>query len=185
MHSTGNPHSMACLPADLNDKQREAVQYLDGPCLVLAGAGSGKTRVITQKMAWLLQACGYAGRHVMALTFTNKAAREMAARLRGLVDARQAAEVSVSTFHSLGLRLLREEASAAGLKPGFSIMDGNDSLAIIQNLTATTDKQRLRAIRQILSLWKNQLVTPDQASAFARTSEEQDAARIYHSYEAT
>src|SRR5699024_7722736 len=170
------------LPADLNTQQREAIQYLDGPCLVLAGAGSGKTRVITQKIAWLLGQCGYAGRHVMALTFTNKAAREMSTRVRTLVDARQASELSISTFHSLGVRLLREEAQAAGLKRGFSILDGNDSLAIIQSLIGTTDKARLRLIHQRLSLWKNKLINPDQASALAGTSQELDAARIYHSY---
>lgn len=177
--------SSSSLPADLNDRQREAICYLDGPCLVLAGAGSGKTRVITQKIAWLLRECGYAGRHVMALTFTNKAAREMASRVRGLVDSRQAQALSISTFHSLGLRLLREEAAQVGLKQGFSVLDGNDSLAIVQDLLATTDKARLRSTQQTLSLWKNRLLTPDQAVSLAATPQEQDAARIYHSYAAT
>src|SRR3546814_5712488 len=84
--------------------------YLDGPCLVLAGAGSGKTRVITQKMAYLLRECGYQGRDIVALTFTNKAAREMSDRVKGLVDARLGKGLTASTFHSLGLRFLREEA---------------------------------------------------------------------------
>src|SRR5690625_8036886 len=91
--------------------QRQAVLHLDGPCLVLAGAGSGKTRVITQKIAYLLRECDYSGRNVVALTFTNKAAREMNVRLRQLVDSRLTRGLTISTFHSLGLRFLREERS--------------------------------------------------------------------------
>ncbi len=175
----------ATVAQDLNARQREAVLYLDGPCLVLAGAGSGKTRVITQKMAYLLRECGYQARNVVALTFTNKAAREMAERVRGLVDARLLRGLTVGTFHSLGLRFLREEAAAAGLKRGFSILDSNDALAIIQELLATTDKARLRAVQQTISLWKNAMLTPDAAAAAARDPGEAEAVRVYRSYEAT
>src|SRR5690606_41213005 len=94
------------VPHDLNAMQRQAVLYLNGPWLVLAGAGSGKTRVITQKMAYLLRECGYAGRQIVALTFTNKAAREMSERLRTLVDSKLSKGLIISTFHSLGLRFL-------------------------------------------------------------------------------
>jgi ATP-dependent DNA helicase Rep len=114
------------------------VLYLDGPCLVLAGAGSGKTRVITQKIAYLLRECGYMGRNIVALTFTNKAAREMAERVKTLVDRQLAKGLTISTFHALGVRLLREEAAHAGLKPQFSILDADDAMAIIQDLLATT-----------------------------------------------
>ncbi len=170
---------------DLNARQREAVLYLDGPCLVLAGAGSGKTRVITQKIAYLLRECGYHARQVVALTFTNKAAREMSERVRGQVDARLLKGLTVGTFHSLGLRFLREEAAAAGLKRGFSILDANDSLAIVQELLATTDKARLRAVQQTISLWKNAMLTPDAADRAARDPGQAEAARVYRSYEAT
>src|SRR5690606_25551933 len=146
------------LPQGLNARQREAVLYLDGPCVVLAGAGSGKTRVITQKIAYLLRECGYQARHVVELTFTNKAAREMNERVKLLVDSKLAKGLTVSTFHSLGSRSLREEAAHAGLKTGFSILDSNDALAIIQELLATTDKARLRAVQQSISLWKNGLL---------------------------
>ena len=124
--------------AGLNPSQREGVLYLDGPCLVLAGAGSGKTRVITQKIAYLLRECGYAGRNVVALTFTNKAAREMEDRVKLLVDPSLAKGLTISTFHSLGVRILREEARFAGLKPQFSIFDSDDAMGIIQDLLATT-----------------------------------------------
>ena len=179
-------HSTArTVPADLNPAQRKAVLYLDGPCLVLAGAGSGKTRVITQKVAYLLRECGYAARNVVALTFTNKAAREMSERIRGLVDPRLAKGLVVSTFHSLGLRFLREEAAHAGLKKQFSILDSTDALAIIQELLATTDKARLRSVQQSISLWKNGLIGPDEAAMSAASPSDVEAARVYRDYSAT
>ncbi|AEC20968.1 ATP-dependent DNA helicase [Pusillimonas sp. T7-7] len=171
--------------SDMNAMQRQAVLYLDGPCLVLAGAGSGKTRVITQKIAYLLRECGYQARQVVALTFTNKAAREMSERVKQLVDGKLAKGLTVSTFHSLGLRFLREEAVHAGLKPQFSILDSNDALAIIQELLATTDKARLRAVQQNISLWKNALMDPDAAERSASSASEAEAAKIYRSYSAT
>jgi len=173
------------LAPDLNAPQRAAVLYLDGPCLVLAGAGSGKTRVITQKIAYLLRECGYMGRHVVALTFTNKAAREMSERVKSLVDSRLAKGLTVSTFHSLGVRFLRQEARHVGLKPEFSILDSTDALGIIQEMLATTDKARLRAVQQTISLWKNALMDPDAAERAAATPSEAEAARIYRSYDAT
>lgn len=173
------------LPFDLNPEQRAAVLYLNGPCLVLAGAGSGKTRVITQKIAYLLRECGYAGRQVVALTFTNKAAREMSERLKDLVDRKVARGLTVSTFHSLGVRFLREEARHVGLKPQFSIFDATDALGIIQELLATTDKGRLKGVQQTISLWKNALVSPDDADKLAQTPSDIEAARVYRSYNAT
>lgn len=169
----------------LNAPQKEAVLYLDGPCLVLAGAGSGKTRVITQKIAYLLRECGYMGRNVVALTFTNKAAREMAERVKMLVDRRLAKGLTISTFHALGVKLLREEARHAGLKPQFSILDSDDAMAIIQELLATTDRGRLRAVQSAISLWKNSLVDHDAAAHAAVTPAEVEAATIYRSYSAT
>jgi len=170
---------------DLNAMQRKAVLYLGGPCLVLAGAGSGKTSVITQKIAYLLRECAYPARNVVAMTFTNKAAREMSERVRRLVDPRLLKGLTVSTFHSLGLRFLREEAGHAGLKKQFSILDAHDALAIIQELLATTDRARLKAVQQSISLWKNGLLGPDQAAAGAQSPSEAEAARVYRDYCAT
>lgn len=173
------------VPTDMNAMQRQAVLYLDGPCLVLAGAGSGKTRVITQKIAYLLRECSYQARNVIALTFTNKAAREMNERVKQLVDPKMARGLTVSTFHSLGLRFLREEAAQIGLKPRFSILDANDGMGIIQELLATTDKARLRAVQQNISLWKNALMDPDAADRAAASPSEAEAAKVYRSYSAT
>jgi ATP-dependent DNA helicase Rep len=169
----------------LNAPQREAVRYLDGPCLVLAGAGSGKTRVITQKIAYLLRECGYMSRNVVALTFTNKAAREMAERVKTLVDARLAKGLIISTFHALGVRILHEEATHAGLKPRFSILDADDAIMIIQELLATTDRARLKAVQTTISLWKNAQLDPEDAERTAITPAEVEAARVYRRYNAT
>jgi len=177
--------SDTAIAAGMNPAQREATLYLDGPCLVLAGAGSGKTRVITQKIAYLLRECGYMGRNVVALTFTNKAAREMAERVHGLVDKKLAKGLTISTFHALGVRFLREEARHAKLKAQFSILDSDDVMTIFQELLATTDKGRLRAVQQTISLWKNGLISPDQAAHEAATPSEIEAAHIYRSYSAT
>lgn len=171
--------------AGLNPMQKEAVLYLNGPCLVLAGAGSGKTRVITQKIAYLLQVCGYPARGVLALTFTNKAAREMAHRIQSLLGKGPTKGLTLSTFHSLGVRMLREEAELLGLKREFSILDAEDALGIIQDMLATTDKGRLRGAAHTISLWKNALMGPDEAERAAQTPTELDAARVYRSYEAT
>jgi len=170
----------------LNAPQREAVKYMDGPCLVLAGAGSGKTRVITQKIAHLIEDCGYESKHIAALTFTNKAAAEMQERIAKLLkDPKQAKHLTVSTFHSLGVQILRREAKELGLKDRFSIMDSDDCFSLVQDLAVTTDKQMIRRIQTAMSLWKNGLVNPEQALSNAVDEEEAQAARIYRNYVAT
>jgi ATP-dependent DNA helicase Rep len=169
----------------MNPAQQQAVRYLDGPSLVLAGAGSGKTRVITSKITYLVSQCGYAPKSVFAVTFTNKAATEMRERLLKMLGAERVAELTISTFHSLGVRMLREEAKSAGLKTGFSVMDAQDCFGLIQSLVATTDKARLKAIQQQISLWKNALIHPDGAAHEADSAKMMDAARVYQSYQAT
>jgi ATP-dependent DNA helicase Rep len=170
----------------LNVPQSEAVKYMDGPCLVLAGAGSGKTRVITQKIAHLIEDCGYESKHIAALTFTNKAATEMQERIAKLLkDPKQAKNLTVSTFHSLGVQILRREAKNLGLKDRFSIMDSDDCFSLVQDLAITTDKQLIRRIQTSISLWKNGLVDPDIALNNATTEDEAQAARIYRNYVAT
>lgn len=169
----------------LNPQQREAIHYLDGPLLVLAGAGSGKTRVITQKIAYLVQDCGFQPRNVAAITFTNKAAKEMQERIGKLLSKPQADDLQISTFHSLGVRILREEAKALGYKPRFSIFDSADCAGIIGEAAKTVDKATLRILQAIISNWKNALVTPEAALHRARDEHEKLAAHAFLTYEAT
>lgn len=169
----------------LNPQQREAIHYLDGPLLVLAGAGSGKTRVITQKIAYLVQDCDYQPRNVAAITFTNKAAKEMQERIGKILSKPLADQLQISTFHSLGVRILREEAKALGYKPRFSIFDSADCAGIISEAAKTVDKATLRILQSIISNWKNALVTPEAALGLARDEHESLAAHAFLTYEAT
>src|SRR5574343_1468105 len=118
----------------LNPPQRDAIKYVDGPLLVLAGAGSGKTRVITQKICHLIRECGYDARNIAAITFTNKAAREMLERVGKLMNSRELKGITVSTFHSLGMHFLRQEAPHLGYKTQFSILDSYDAAKIIADI---------------------------------------------------
>jgi len=170
----------------LNGPQSEAALYLDGPCLVLAGAGSGKTRVITQKIAYMIEHRGYDPRTIAALTFTNKAALEMQERIGKLLkQPKQAKQLTVSTFHSLGVKILRQEAAGVGLKDRFSIMDADDCYTVVSDLAVTTDKHEIRRIQNEISLWKNGLVDPEDAIRDAKDEDEAQAGRIYRSYLAT
>jgi ATP-dependent DNA helicase Rep len=168
----------------LNPAQREAVKYLDGPCLVIAGAGSGKTRVITKKIVHLIDG-GVTPRAIAAITFTNKAAREMADRLGQMVRLKGSDKPLVSTFHSLGVQMLREDGRALGLKKGFSILDADDAASIVAQLMSTTDRKLVRAVQSTISLWKNAGLGPDEALRAARDGDAHTAARIYRDYAAT
>ncbi len=167
----------------LNPAQREAVRYLDGPCLVLAGAGSGKTRVITAKIAHLLER-GYSPENITAITFTNKAAAEMAERVKKLV-ASGADKLTISTFHSLGVRMLRTEAKTLGIKPNFTILDSADSAAVIADILATTDKQLIRSTQSQISLWKNAALSPGQARDQAKDEAQVQIAKVFARYAQT
>ena len=135
------------MTAVLNPAQREAIRCLDGPCLVIAGAGSGKTRVITQKILHLVES-GFAPEAIAAITFTNKAANEMAERLAQMSRFAPGRRPTVSTFHSLGLQILRRDGESIGLKRNFSILDADDSQGILAGALATTTvcPPRLRSI---------------------------------------
>ncbi|MDQ7988675.1 MAG: 3'-5' exonuclease [Candidatus Dactylopiibacterium sp.] len=169
----------------LNAPQREAVKYMDGPCLVLAGAGSGKTRVITQKIAWMVQECGLDARNIAAITFTNKAAREMQERIGKLMDARSARQLTVCTFHALGVRIVRQEAKLVGLKPQFSILDTSDLQQIIAELSGNADKVLTRGIQWTISGWKNALIPPEEAVKRVTDEISHAAAKLYPAYEKT
>ena len=171
------------MPHPLNEFQREAVRHLDGPLLVLAGAGSGKTRVITHKIAYLIEECGVPARHIAAITFTNKAAREMQERVGKALGGERAQAVNVSTFHALGARILRQESRRIGLKPGFSILDASDTEGLYRDLLPQVDKVQLRILQGRISLWKNGLIEPEAAAATAADEAEATAARLYVEYE--
>ncbi|MCY7315657.1 MAG: UvrD-helicase domain-containing protein [Rubrivivax sp.] len=164
-------------PASLNNAQMRAVHHLDGPCLVLAGAGSGKTRVIVHKIARLLQH-GLGPKQIAALTFTNKAAQEMRERAKALVGPRAAKDLAVSTFHSLGVRMLRADGTRVGLKPNFSILDSDDVLALIRDAGGCSDNALARRWQWAISLWKNQGLDADAAEATATGDDQRVAARV-------
>jgi ATP-dependent DNA helicase Rep len=170
----------------LNPPQRAAVQECDRPMLVLAGAGSGKTRVITYKIAWLLSRMHVHPRNIFAVTFTNKAAREMKERVTELLDAELTKGLTISTFHSLGMSILREEIDASGRKSGFSIFDPQDSLFVVRELLKADldDNGLVDRVRNQISRWKNELISPSQAEQLAMTNPtEVAAAKIYAQYE--
>jgi ATP-dependent DNA helicase Rep len=169
----------------LNPAQLEAVRYTAGPLLVLAGAGSGKTRVITQKIAALV-AGGIAPYNIAAVTFTNKAAREMRQRVAALLDAETAKALKVSTFHTLGLNVLKREYGNLGYKRGFTIFDAHDSRNLVKELLKNDNADTEGAIDAAcaaFSAWKSELVTPDAALAGAADELEQARARQYAAYQ--
>ena len=166
----------------LNPRQDEAVHHLAGPCLVLAGAGSGKTRVIVHKIARLLHA-GLEPKQIAAITFTNKAAQEMRERTKALVGPRAARDLAVSTFHSLGVRLLRSDGARIGLKENFSILDSDDVLGVLRDCGGNTDNALARRWQWAISLWKNQGLDADAAESLAADDDERVAARIMRRYE--
>lgn len=156
------------------------------PMLVLAGAGSGKTRVITYKIASLLDRQGVDPRHIFAVTFTNKAAKEMKERVSELLGTERVKGLTISTFHSLGMSILRQEVEATGRKEGFSIFDPADSLFVVRELLKADldDNGIVEKVRNQISSWKNELIAPDQAMQIAMTNPtEVAAARIYGEYQ--
>tara|TARA_R110001606_G_scaffold361754_7_gene515420 strand:- start:341816 stop:343828 length:2013 start_codon:yes stop_codon:yes gene_type:complete len=172
---------------DLNPPQREAARHVDGPLLVLAGAGSGKTRVITRKIAYLIEQCGINARNIAAVTFTNKAAREMKSRVAEMMASRNASArgLMVSTFHTLGLNILRKEHSHLGYRPGFSIFDAQDSLAVLRDLMGrdfAADSEHAEKCQWQISEWKNQLILPEQAINIAEDEQQASAAKVYQRY---
>jgi ATP-dependent DNA helicase Rep len=170
---------------DLNPQQREAVKYLDSPLLVLAGAGSGKTRVITRKIAYLVESCGIEARHIAAITFTNKAAREMRERVSALLPGKAAHGLTVSTFHALGLAILRAEARRLGYKPRFSVLDAADAHGILSDILKQPDKGSLRQAASLISHWKNALLSPAEALKAAEDEAQRQTAVAYQAYQDT
>ena len=170
----------------LNDRQREAVENLDGPMLVLAGAGSGKTRVLTTKVAYLLEEKDISPSNILAITFTNKAAKEMKERIFSLIG-RQGFLVQISTFHSFGLKLLKENYDLLGYDSNFTILDSDDSLTVIKKIMKELDidsnKYNYRGIRASISDNKNEMVSVKEYEKFVYTEYDEIVYKVYNEYE--
>ncbi len=170
---------------DLNPRQLQAVRHIDGPTLVLAGAGSGKTRVITAKIAYLIETCGIEPRHIAAVTFTNKAAREMRRRVSERVGTGASRGLAISTFHTLGLNILRRECALLGYKPGFSIFDAGDAATLVREILRRDQGAAPgeEAVQWRISAWKSELLAPAAALAAAEDDAGQAAALVYERYQ--
>lgn len=173
----------------LNPQQEIAVKYIDGPLLVLAGAGSGKTRVITQKIDYLIRGCGYKANTIFALTFTNKAATEMRQRLSLTLDKSLRRGLTVSTFHTLGLEFLKKELKHTYLRPGFSIFDSEDTRQMLRSLmpdALAQDKDLVSQFQHQISLWKNEMLKPEELKneqGFLSQARFEQALNLYKAYQ--
>ncbi len=184
------PHSDVSAEAilrPLNPPQRDAVTTTKGPLLVLAGAGSGKTRVIAHRIAYLLGVEGVNPRHIVAVTFTNKAAQEMRHRVEDLVLPAGIRPPLISTFHSMCVRILRERAQQAGLPAGFVIYDEDDRLALVKEAMRELDFDERTltpaTVVQRISHAKNQMLSVEEVETLARTPREERIASLYRLYE--
>ena len=173
---------------ELNEKQNEAVLYNEGPLLLLAGAGSGKTKVLTTKIAYLISEKDVSPYNILAITFTNKAAKEMKERINALVGS-LSKNIQISTFHSFGLKLLRENYKYLGYESNFSIMDSDDSLTIVKkilkNMGLDPKIYNPKAIRNKISSCKNELITPDAYTKFVVSEFEEVVHKVFTKYEQT
>jgi ATP-dependent DNA helicase Rep len=169
---------------DLNPPQQRAVTCVNSPCLVLAGAGSGKTGVITRKIAWLIER-GYAPAQICAVTFTNKAAREMRQRVTRLLDSKTTRGLGISTFHSLGQRILLREGHRLGYRRGFSILDARDVENCLASLAQRIEQESdfIRQAMYRISRWKNDFIDPESALASAEDASTLAQARLYEEYQ--
>lgn len=174
----------------LNSEQEKAIKYQNGPLLVIAGAGSGKTRVITHKIIYLIERCGIHPKQILALTFTNKAAREMAERVQAELKKNKSSlprkGLQIATFHRLGLIFLKKEYAHLGLKSNFSLFDEYDSVMQLKEIALDTQSvtdEVFANIKQQISNWKNQGISADYAISSASDDKELTAARFYKAYQ--
>ena len=170
----------------LNHQQQQAVEYINGACLVLAGAGSGKTRVIINKIAHLISQCGYLPKQIAAVTFTNKAAREMRERVAHSIGKEQSKGLTISTFHTLGFEILKREHKLLGFKSGMTLFDEHDQLALLKHLlpeNVAEDKDLLKALVSTISNWKNDLLSPEMAVHRCKSERDRVFSHFYQLYQ--
>ena len=171
---------------NLNKEQLEAVKTIDGPLLVLAGAGSGKTRVLTTRIAYLIEEIGINPSSILAITFTNKAAKEMKDRIINMLGPK-AYSMQISTFHSFGLNIIKENYESLGFRQNFTILDSDDVLTIIKKilkeLNIDPKEYNPKAIRNQISGAKNKLMNPQEYSRYANTDFEEKVVLVYKKYQ--
>lgn len=170
----------------LNDQQQQAVEYVKGACLVLAGAGSGKTRVIINKIAHLIAHCGYSPKQIAAVTFTNKAAREMRERVAHSIGKEKSKGLTISTFHTLGFEILKREYKLLGFKSGMTLFDEHDQLALLKHLlpeTVSEDKDLLKQLISTISNWKNDSLSPEIVISHTKTERDRVFSHFYQLYQ--
>lgn len=170
----------------LNHQQQQAVEYINGACLVLAGAGSGKTRVIINKIAHLISQCGYLPKQIAAVTFTNKAAREMRERVAHSIGKEQSKGLIISTFHTLSFEILKREHKLLGFKSGMTLFDEHDQLALLKHLLpekVAEDKDLLKALVSTISNWKNDLLSPEMAVHHCKSERDRVFSHFYKLYQ--
>lgn len=170
----------------LNDRQKEAVLYNEGPLLIIAGAGAGKTKTLTTKIAYLIEELDALPSNILAITFTNKAAKEMKDRIIRLIGS-IGYQIQTSTFHSFGLKLLKENYERLGFDKNFVIMDSDDSLTIVKKILKDMDLDpkiyNPRAIRNKISSCKNELISPKAYSRYAVSPYEEIVCKVYEKYQ--
>jgi DNA helicase-2/ATP-dependent DNA helicase PcrA len=174
------------LLSGLNERQKEAVKLTEGPVLIMAGAGSGKTRVLTHRIAYLLAEKQVAPWNILAITFTNKAAREMKERIEGLLGP-GAEDIWIATFHSMCVRILRRDIDRIGINRNFSILDSSDQLSVIKSILKERNidpkKYDPRAILGSISSAKNELIKPEEYAKTAGGAWEQIVSDVYTDYQ--
>ena len=172
----------------LNDRQKEAVLASDGPLLILAGAGSGKTSVLTTKVAYLIKEKNVNPKNIVAITFTNKAAKEMKERIIKQVGS-IAYDIQISTFHSFGLRIIKENYERLGYEKNFTIIDSDDSLTVIKKILKELNIDSTRCnpkfIKNQISSAKNEMVTVDKYKALVNDEISDITFKVYKKYQET
>lgn len=168
-----------------NSAQKNAIEFTNGPCLILAGAGSGKTKVIINKIIYLINNCEYQPNNIAAVTFTNKAAYEMRTRLAKYLNASEIKKMIVSTFHSLGLEIIKKEINSLKYHPNFTLLDEKDQIILLKKICNKKIKYDIKSLKKIsymISYWKNKFLSPLKVQLLAKNYEDQNCASIYKEY---